>query len=41
MTTAEVFHRFWKSLPLGQLEDVVGTGTCEVDPIRWTGIGLS
>jgi LmbE family N-acetylglucosaminyl deacetylase len=28
MTTAEVFHRFWKSLPLGQLDDVVGTGTC-------------
>lgn len=28
MTTAADFHRFWKALPVGRLQDVVGDGTC-------------
>ena len=28
VTTAADFHRFWKDLPVGRLQDVVGDGTC-------------
>jgi LmbE family N-acetylglucosaminyl deacetylase len=28
MTTAEDFHRTWRTLPVGCLDDIIGSGTC-------------